>query len=96
MDWEEQLLSLIKTKKLVDTKAGTKEIVGVIFVEQVKSFIKQNLINARIEGAIREIVRLTILMSDGTSVEEYQKALSILHKEKIMLREELKKEKTNG
>ena len=93
MDWEKELLSLIKTKKFVDTKAGTKEIVGVIFVEQVKSFIKQNIINARIEGAIREIVRLTILMSDGTSAEEYQKALTILHKEKTMLQGELKKEK---
>ena len=96
MDWEKEFLSLVKTKKLVDTKAGTQETVGVIFIEQVKSFIKQNLINARIEGAIREIVILTILMSDGTSAEEYQKSLSILYKEKIMLREELRKEKTNG
>lgn len=91
MDWEKGFLSLIKTKKL-----GTKEIVGIIIVEQVKAFIKQNLINARIEGAIREVTRLTILMSDGTSPEEYQKILTILHKEKRMLREEFKKEKNNG
>lgn len=45
MDWEEKFLSLIKTKKLVDTKAGTKEIVGVIFVDKVKSFINQTLID---------------------------------------------------
>jgi len=57
---------------------------------------KQALINARIEGAIRQVTRLTILMADGTSPEEYQKALTILHKEKRMLRGEFKKEKNHG
>jgi len=52
--------------------------------------LKQIEPRVRIEGALREIVRLTVIMSNGTSSKEYSKALSILYKEKILLRSELK------
>jgi len=45
MNWEKEFLQLIKSERLVDTKTGKKEKVGVIFIEQVRSFIKQTLIN---------------------------------------------------
>jgi len=88
----EEIEKIIHHYNLVGSKYKLHEHIAYTLYKKHK----QALINNRIEGAIREIVRLTILMSDGTSAEEYQKALSILHKEKIMLREELRKEKTNG
>ena len=45
MDWEKEFLSMVQTQRLVNTKTGKKEMVGVVFIEQVKSFINQTLID---------------------------------------------------
>lgn len=87
----EEIEKIIHNYNLVGSKYKLHEHIAYTLHKKHK----QALINNRIEGAIREIVRLTILMSDGTSAEEYQKVLLILHKEKIMLQEKFKKEKNN-
>lgn len=75
--------------KIVSKYIEENQLTQPKMVEALTEYLESRLIEARIEGAIREIVRLTITMSDGTSAEEYQKALSILYKEKRMLRAEL-------
>ena len=46
----------------------------------------------KLKAILKYIVRLTVIASDGTSVEEYGKMLSILNKEKRLVQSQLKKE----